>query len=411
MTKEDENKNNPGFGILGGLLVAGAAVGSAYYLNKKNKEMERAKKQTVNINLEQIKALSFRPSFLTRPTFDRSAPLFDRETELVHTLTNNAYSFTKELAAGKEAKLLDAYRRVASLVQSHVGEVAALFYKKGVNKSETDTSGLQLALAINALEETQLSLLSQTYASTEADATPDLSTEIAKQIDNDVPRTFRGNTDDSVLANKRKSLRTLLFALASTDVGYCQGMNFVAGHAVDSTADLAEAVVVCFSLLFAYKLSATFERELSGLHYAHLSVERLMRRKTPELFAQLERRGVLVQTWCSQWFLTVFVYTFPSSVLARIWDGVFLEGFLFLLKVAVAILTVFERLRVWEEKELQKALSEFPKTFELDEAKFMELVYSFQFTYDEIEKAVEEVPAQNETLLSFVAKDLKTLFE
>ena len=47
--------------------------------------------------------------------------------------------------------------------------------------------------------------------------------------------------------------------------------------------------------------------------------------------------------WATQWFMTVFAYSFPLHAVARIWDSFLLEGWKVPLRVALALLADAER--------------------------------------------------------------------
>ena len=49
---------------------------------------------------------------------------------------------------------------------------------------------------------------------------------------------------------------------------------------------------------------------------------KLLEKFTPRAFAHLERMGVNVALFATQWFVTVFTYNFPFELVVRVWDQV-----------------------------------------------------------------------------------------
>ena len=65
--------------------------------------------------------------------------------------------------------------------------------------------------------------------------------------------------------------------------------------------------------------------------------------RLPRVAAKLHAAGVHPSMWATQWFMTVFAYSFPLHAVARIWDSFLLEGWKVPLRVALALLADAER--------------------------------------------------------------------
>ena len=66
----------------------------------------------------------------------------------------------------------------------------------------------------------------------------------------------------------------------------------------------------------------------------------LCRERLPRLAAHFEREGVDHAMYASQWFITIFAYSFPFDLVTRVWDMFLLEGWKAVYRVALAVLGV-----------------------------------------------------------------------
>jgi hypothetical protein len=68
----------------------------------------------------------------------------------------------------------------------------------------------------------------------------------------------------------------------------------------------------------------------------------LMKRRLPRLFAHFEALDIHPTMYSAQWFITIFTYNFPFSVVVRIWDCFLLEGWKVVFRVALGLLKEHE---------------------------------------------------------------------
>jgi hypothetical protein len=69
--------------------------------------------------------------------------------------------------------------------------------------------------------------------------------------------------------------------------------------------------------------------------------ERLVQELFPRLGAHFEEECINPSMYASQWFITVFSYSFPFSLALRIWDVFLSEG------MKVRTYALFGRSRLW----------------------------------------------------------------
>lgn len=115
------------------------------------------------------------------------------------------------------------------------------------------------------------------------------------------------------------------YALYDEQVGYAQGMNFIAMPLLFNMPE-EEAFSLMVKMMYNYGLREMFLPDMAGLHLHLYQFERLLEDLEPALYCHLHRRGVSPQLYATQWFLTLFAYRFPLQLVLRIYDLILSEG-------------------------------------------------------------------------------------
>lgn len=127
------------------------------------------------------------------------------------------------------------------------------------------------------------------------------------------------------------------FAAYDMQVGYCQGLTFLAGPLL-LHMDEREAFCVLVKLMEDYDVRSMFTADMAGLQLRMFQFDKLFAKFAPDLhthFQELEVNNIYV----SQWFLSFFAVTCPLSMLVRIYDLMFAEGAVpTFMRVALAVL-------------------------------------------------------------------------
>ncbi|CAA7038578.1 unnamed protein product [Microthlaspi erraticum] len=159
----------------------------------------------------------------------------------------------------------------------------------------------------------------------------------------DISRTFPSH----VFFQKRhgpgqRSLYNVLkaYSVYDRDVGYVQGMGFIAGLLL-----LYMSEEDAFWLLVAL-LKGAVHAPMEGLYHAGLplvqqylfQLENLVREVIPKLGEHFTEEMINPSMYASQWFITVFSYSFPFPLALRIWDVFLSEGVKIVFKVGLALL-------------------------------------------------------------------------
>ncbi|CEP62520.1 Gyl1p LALA0_S05e07470g [Lachancea lanzarotensis] len=160
-----------------------------------------------------------------------------------------------------------------------------------------------------------------------------------KAIERDLSRT------SFIPQDRLRSLFEVLkaYSLHDPEIGYTQGMAFVATALLLNVDTESEAFGLLISLMMGYGLRELFLPNMPGLHLKLYQFDRLIEENSPLLYNHLARQGVRSSMYASQWFLTCFAYRFPLCFVLRILDVVFVEGLEAVLKFASVLLLKNEK--------------------------------------------------------------------
>ncbi|GAB4814895.1 hypothetical protein N2152v2_001941 [Parachlorella kessleri] len=152
--------------------------------------------------------------------------------------------------------------------------------------------------------------------------------EVDEVISRDIHRTFPEHPMFGFEQGQQALFRVLkAYSLHDIEVGYCQGMAFVAGLLLFYMNEEPAFQMFCRMLGAAGpNLRRLYLPGLEGLKAELRAFEFLMARHLPNLKAHLEACGVVPVLFASQWFLTAFSCPFPVHFACRLVDVMAVEG-------------------------------------------------------------------------------------
>lgn len=167
-------------------------------------------------------------------------------------------------------------------------------------------------------------------------------------IQNDLDRTFPKH---ELFRNRKgdgqNQLYRVLYAYACHDqeVGYCQGMGFLAALFLMYYTE-EDAFYCLLSLLNnpKYAMRGLFLPGLPLLHERFYQFDFLLKQLVPKLQRKFEAHGITPQFYGSNWFMTVFLYHCDDfAMTARIWDAYLSEGYKVVFRIGLAVMKAKQR--------------------------------------------------------------------
>uniref|UniRef100_A0A6N2MYZ2 Rab-GAP TBC domain-containing protein n=1 Tax=Salix viminalis TaxID=40686 RepID=A0A6N2MYZ2_SALVM len=168
-------------------------------------------------------------------------------------------------------------------------------------------------------------------------------TAATKQIDHDLPRTFPGHPWLDTQEGHAALRRVLVaYSFRDSDVGYCQGLNYVAALLLLVMKTEEDAFWMLAVLLENVLANDCYTNNLSGCHVEQRVFQDLLVKKCPRIAVHLEELEFDVSLVATEWFLCLFSKSLPSETTLRVWDVLFYEGAKVLFYVALAIFKMKE---------------------------------------------------------------------
>nr|XP_023405559.1 TBC1 domain family member 1 isoform X1 [Loxodonta africana] len=156
----------------------------------------------------------------------------------------------------------------------------------------------------------------------------------------DLGRTFPTHPYFSAqLGAGQLSLYNILkaYSLLDQEVGYCQGLSFVAGILLLHMSE-EEAFKMLKFLMFDMGLRKQYRPDMIILQIQMYQLSRLLHDYHRDLYNHLEEHEIGPSLYAAPWFLTVFASQFPLGFVARVFDMIFLQGSEVVFKVALSLL-------------------------------------------------------------------------
>lgn len=195
------------------------------------------------------------------------------------------------------------------------------------------------------------------------DSYKDMPDPYREQIDLDLKRTF---ADDDFINNQEhvnKTMNILLaYAKRNTAVGYCQGMNYLAGMIIRVVEDEEDAFWVLTNL-FETILPLDYFWLMTEILIDQKIIIQILQKKKIKLFKHLQHIGLDFAIISFQWLIWLLSANLTKSVAESIWDFLFLEGSVTIFRGIIAILNILEEeiLKQEDFNDLYQILDNGPK--------------------------------------------------
>lgn len=156
----------------------------------------------------------------------------------------------------------------------------------------------------------------------------------------DLGRTFPTHPYFSAqLGAGQLSLYNILkaYSLLDPEVGYCQGLSFVAGVLLLHMSE-EDAFKLLKFLMYDMGLRKQYRPDMVTLQIQMYQLSRLLHDYHRDLYNHLEEFEIGPSLYAAPWFLTMFASQFPLGFVARVFDMIYLQGSEVIFKVALSLL-------------------------------------------------------------------------
>ncbi|XP_066429293.1 TBC1 domain family member 1 isoform X2 [Eleutherodactylus coqui] len=156
----------------------------------------------------------------------------------------------------------------------------------------------------------------------------------------DLGRTFPTHPYFSAqLGAGQLSLYNILkaYSLLDPEVGYCQGLSFVAGVLLLHMSE-EDAFKLLKFLMYNMGLRKQYRPDMVTLQIQMYQLSRLLHDYHRDLYNHLEEYEIGPSLYAAPWFLTMFASQFPLGFVARVFDMIYLQGSEVIFKVALSLL-------------------------------------------------------------------------
>ncbi|XP_033843028.1 growth hormone-regulated TBC protein 1-A-like isoform X1 [Periophthalmus magnuspinnatus] len=207
-------------------------------------------------------------------------------------------------------------------------------------------------------------------------------TKLKETIYTDMHRTFPDNILFKTKADSclQKALYNILVAYGHHNkaVGYCQGMNFIAGYLILITKDEEKSFWLLEALLDRI-LPDYYSPDMLGLKTDQKVLGELVKTKAPAVGQLMDQYPGIWTLVVSRWFICLYIDILPIETVLRIWDCLFYEGSKVLFRVALTLI-IHHQSEILRARSLPDVCSCFKEmtqgVFTLDCHTFMQKIFT-----------------------------------
>ncbi|PGH13613.1 hypothetical protein AJ80_06244 [Polytolypa hystricis UAMH7299] len=153
---------------------------------------------------------------------------------------------------------------------------------------------------------------------------PDPDPSVVAQIEMDIHRTLTDNVFFRKGPGVEKLSEVLLaYAHRNPEVGYCQGMNLIAGSLLLIMPTAEDAFWLLASIIENILPAHYYDHSLLASRADQQVLRQYVSEVLPKLSAHLDELGIELEALTFQWFLSVFTDCLSAEALYRVWDVVF----------------------------------------------------------------------------------------
>ena len=176
---------------------------------------------------------------------------------------------------------------------------------------------------------------------------------VIDEINRDVNRTFY--TDKFKNGEGKLFLINILSALAfiRPEIGYCQGMNFIAGALIDLIEEEEKVFWIFLSFIDNIDMNLLYLKNMPDYSIRLFQLNYFIKLYFPDLFNHFKKSQITPDLIFSKWILTIFANYLPFDTLYKIWDLFIIDKWKAIFRISIILLDTMK------EKLLRYDLNQF----------------------------------------------------
>ena len=166
--------------------------------------------------------------------------------------------------------------------------------------------------------------------------------KVCEEIGRDITRTFY--TDKFVNGNGKEMIDNILTAIAfiRPEIGYCQGMNFIAGALVSYIDEEKIAFYIFLTFIDDIELNLLYLKNMPDYSIRVYQLNYFIKKFFPKLNVHFKKNQINPDIFFSKWILAIFSSYLPFDVLCKVWDVFILDKWKAIFKFSMAFLAIME---------------------------------------------------------------------
>ena len=185
--------------------------------------------------------------------------------------------------------------------------------------------------------------------------------KISDEIGRDMHRTFM--TEKFKNGNGKQMLENILISLGFVrpEIGYCQGMNFIAGALINLIDDEEKCFWIFLTFIDNIQLNLLYLKNMPDFLIRVYQLKNFIEFYFPKLSNHLRRTQINIDLFFSKWLLTIFSNYFPFDILYQVWDVFIIDKWKALFKFCMIIIFFMK------EDMMKMDLNQFCQYFRSDD--------------------------------------------
>ena len=185
--------------------------------------------------------------------------------------------------------------------------------------------------------------------------------KISDEIGRDMHRTFM--TEKFKKGNGKQMLENILISLGFVrpEIGYCQGMNFIAGALINLIDDEEKCFWIFLTFIDNIQLNLLYLKNMPDFLIRVYQLKNFIEFYFPKLSNHLRRTQINIDLFFSKWLLTIFSNYFPFDILYQVWDVFIIDKWKALFKFCMIIIFFMK------EDMMKMDLNQFCQYFRSDD--------------------------------------------